>query len=60
MKEFTKLEKGSLIFNYGHYLTEVNADDELIKQVGILEMCVKSEQLVPKQLLPLNEIREHF
>ena len=63
MKEFTKLEKGSLIFNYGYYLTEekgFNVNDELIKQVGILEMCVKSEQPVPKQLSPLNEIREHL
>ena len=63
MKELTKMEKGSLIFNYGHYLTKekgFDVNDELIKQIGILEMCVKSEQPVPRQLLPLNELKEHL
>ena len=63
MKELTKEEKGSLIFNYGHYLTKekgFDVNDELIKQIGILEMCVKSEQPVPRQLLPLNELKEHL
>ena len=31
-----------------------------MEQVGISEVCVKSEQPVPKQLLPLNEMREHL
>ena len=56
------MEKGSLIFNYGHYLTKekgFDVNDELIKQIGIIEMCVKSEQPVPRQLLPLNELKEH-
>ena len=63
MKELTKLEKGSLIFNYCFYLTNekgFDVNDELIKQIGILEMCVKSEQPVPKQLLPLNEMKGHL
>ena len=63
MKELTKIEKGSLIFNYGFYLTNekgFDVNDELIKQAGILGMCVKSEQPVPKQLLPLNELKEHL
>ena len=57
------MEKGSLIFNYGFYLTDkqgFDVNDELIKQIGILEMCAKSEQSVPKQLLPLNELKEHL
>ena len=63
MKTFTKVEKGSLISNYGYYLTRekgFNVHDELLKQIGILEICVKSEQPVPKQLLPLNELKEHL
>ena len=63
MKELTKMEKGSLIFNSGFYLTNekgFDVNDELIKQIGILEMCVKSEHPVPKQLLPLNELKEHL
>ena len=63
MKELTKLEKGSSIFIYGFYLTNekgFDVNDELIKQIGILEMCLKSEQPVPKQLLPLNEMKEHL
>ena len=60
MKNLSKMEKGSLIFNYGFYLTDkkgFDVNDELIQQIGILEMCVKSEQSVPKQLLPLNELK---
>ena len=57
------MEKGSLIFNYGHYLIKEKGfyvNDELLKQIGILEMCIKSEQPVPKQLLPLKELKEHL
>ena len=63
MKTFTEVEKGSLIFNYGYYLIRkkgFDVHDELIKQVSILEACVKSEHPVPKQLLPLNELTEHL
>ena len=63
MKELSKMEKGSLIFNYVDYLIDekgFDVNDELIKQVSILEMCVKSEHPVPKQLLPLNELKEHL
>ena len=61
MKELTKEEKGSLIFNYGMNLTinkGFNCNDELIKQTIILEACVKTEKPVPKQLEPLNERKE--
>ena len=37
-----------------------DVNDELIKQVIVLEACVKSEHPVPKQLVPLNELKEHF
>ena len=37
-----------------------NCNDELIKQTVILEACVKSEKPVPKQLEPLNELKEHL
>ena len=63
MKELTKEEKGSLIFNYGMNLTMnkgFNCDDEVVKQVVILEACVKTEKPVPKQLEPLNELNEHL
>ena len=63
MKELTKIEKGSLIFNYGFHLSRekgLDFNDELIKQVIILEACVKSEKPVPKQLEPLNELKEHL
>ena len=63
MKELSKFEKGSLIFNYGYYLTREKGFDvngELLKQVVVLEACVKSEKTVPKQLEPLNELREHL
>ena len=38
----------------------LDVNDELIKQITILEACVKSEHPVPKQLLPLNELKEHL
>ena len=38
----------------------LDVNDELIKQITILEACVKSEHSVPKQLLPLNELKEHL
>ena len=63
MKELTKEEKGSLIFNYGFYIMRdkgLDVNDELIKQITILEACVKSEHPVPKQLLPLNELKKHL
>ena len=63
MKELTKFEKGSLLYNYGFYLTNekgFDVNDELIKQVIVLEACVKSEHPVPKQLVPLNELKEHL
>ena len=44
------------------YLTDekgYDVNDELIKQVVVLEACVKCERPVPKQLLPLNELKEH-
>ena len=34
--------------------------DELIRQTVILEACVKTEKPVPKQLEPLNELKEHL
>ena len=63
MTELTKQEKGSLIFNYGFYIMRekgLDVNDELIKQITILEACAKSEHPVPKQLLPLNELKEHL
>ena len=60
MKEFTKEDKGSMMFNYVHHLMDkkgFDVNDELIKQINILEMCVKSEHPVPKQLLPFNELK---
>ena len=38
----------------------LDVNDELIKQITILEACVKSEHPVPKQLLPLNELKKHL
>ena len=63
MKEFTKQEKGGLIFSSGCYLTDENGfdvNDELMKQIGVLEACVNCEHHVPKQLFPLNELKEHL
>ena len=63
MKEFTQDEKGSLIFNYVFYLANekgFDTNDEIKKYIGILEMCEKSEYPVPKQLLPLNELKDHL
>ena len=63
MKELTKEEKGSLVFNYGHYVMRdkgLDANDELIKQITILEACVRTENSIPKQLLPLNELKDHL
>ena len=50
MKELTKMEKGSLIFNYGISLFEKDFDciDELIRQTVILEACVKTEKTSSK------------
>ena len=39
MKDLTKEEKGSLIFNYGFYIMRekgLDVNDELIKQITIL------------------------
>ena len=63
MKELTKDEKGSLIFNYGFYVMRdkgLDVNNKLIQQITILEACVKSEKPVPKQIVPLNELREHL
>ena len=64
MKTFTPDENCCIIENYiMHYLTTVkgyDVNDELIKQLGILQMCIRTERPVPKQLLPLNELKEHL
>ena len=63
MKELPKMEKVSILFNYGCFLTSKRGFDvhgELIKQLVTLEMCVNYEKAVPKQLKPLNELREHL
>ena len=64
MKTFNTDEKCCIIENYCfHYLSNVkgyDVDDELIKQLNVLQMCIRTERPVPKQLLPLNELKEHF
>ena len=64
MKTFDTDEKCSIICNYDyHYLQNVkgyDCDDELIKQLNILSMCIRTDKPVPKQLLPMNELKEHL
>ena len=63
MKELPRIEKVSIMFNYGGFLTSKSGFDvhsELIKLLVILEMCVNFEKPHPKQLEPLNELREHL
>ena len=63
MKELPRIEKVSIIFNYGCFLTSKRGFDvnsELVKQLVTLEMCVNYEKPHPKQLEPLNELREHL
>ena len=63
MKKLPRIEKVSIIFNYGCFLTSKRGFDvhsELIKQLVMLEVCVNYEKPCPKQLEPLNELREHL
>ena len=64
MKTFDTDEKCSIIENYiMHYLRNVkgyNYNDELIKQLIVLQACMRTERPVPKQLEPLNELKEHL
>ena len=64
MKTFNTDEKCCIISNYSmYYLSNVkgyDVNDELIKQLVALQACVRTERPVPKQLLPLNELKEHL
>ena len=64
MKTFDTDEKCCIIENYiMHYLTTVkgyDVNDELIKQLGMLQACIRCETTVPKQLHPLKELKEHL
>ena len=64
MKTFDTDEKCCIIQNYSiHYLTTVKGydiNDELIKQLVVLQACILTERPVPKQLVPLNEPKEHL
>ena len=64
MKTFDTDEKCCIIENYiMHYLTELkgyDVNDELIKQLGVLQACIRCETTVPKQLHPLKELKEHL
>ena len=64
MKTFTKQEKCCIIANYNmHYLANVkgyDVNDELITQLIVLSACIETERPVPKQLVPLNELKEHL
>ena len=64
MKTFDIDEKCCIIENYVmHYLTTVkgyDVNDKLIKQLVVLQACIRTERPVPKQLEPLNELKEHF
>ena len=64
MKTFDTDEKCCIIENYVmHYLTTVkgyDVNDELIKQLTILQGCIRSERPAPKQLIPLKELKERL
>ena len=63
MEELSRIEKVSIIFNYGCFLTSKRGFDvhsELIEQLVKLEVCVNYKKPYPKQLEPLNELREHL
>ena len=64
MKTFNTDEKCCIISNYSmYYLTNVkgyDVNDELIKQLVTLQACIRTERPVPKQLFPLNELKEHL
>ena len=64
MKTFDTDEKCCIIENYCyHYLVNVkgyDVNDELMKQFVVLQACVRTEKPVPKQLSPLNELKEHL
>ena len=64
MKTFDTDEKFGIICNYSmYYSTNVkgyDVNDELIKQLVVLQACITTERPVPKQLLPLNELKEHL
>ena len=64
MKTFDTDEKCCIIENYNfHYLHNLKGgidSDELINQLVLLQMCIRAESPVPKQLYPLNELKEHL
>ena len=64
MKTFDTDEKCCIIENYCyHYLTNVkgyDVNDELMKQLVVLQACIRTEKPVAKQLAPLNELKEHL
>ena len=64
MKTFDTDEKCCIIENYSiHYLSNVKGydmNDELMKQLVVLQACIRTERPVPKQLTPLNELKEHL
>ena len=64
MKTFDTDEKCCIIENYCfHYLANVkgyDVNDELMKQLVVLQACIRTERPVPKQLVPLNELKEHL
>ena len=64
MKTFDTDEKCCIIENYCfHYLTNVkgyDVTDELMKQFIVLQACIRTEKPVAKQLVQLNELKEHL
>ena len=64
MKTFNTDEKCCIICNYSMYLLinvkGYDVNDELLKQLVALQACIRTERPAPKQLLPLNELKEHL
>ena len=64
MKTFDIDEKCCIIESYCfHYLTNVkgyDVNDELMKQLVVLQACIRTKRPVAKQLAPLNELKEHL
>ena len=64
MKTFSNDEKCCIIENYViQYLINVKGydySDELIKQLIVLQACIRTEKPVPKQLVQINELKEHL
>ena len=64
MKTFDTDEKCCIISNCCyHYLSNVkgyDTNDELMKQFVVLQACIQTEEPVAKQLVQLNELKEHL